>query len=277
MQNYKYHIITFTSVLLFSYAAAYTVNGIISQSIIVIPDNKSAGKTRPGVKPRAEIPGVDAIVESGFFRIASFDDNNAGSAVPSAIDELTLIGTVTGPSSISMAMIQKRGEPNAGVFRLWKDVYGYQLISINNNFVYLKQNNEKYKVELYDKKESRPVSSRGTAGGNQPNVIRSSLSKAEFQQKVMTNIDNAMQGIRAGPYRENGVVEGFRLISVRPFNILYKYGIRSGDIIKRINGKKIDSTEKLYTMWQGLTDESKMVADVDRNGQLITIEINITD
>jgi len=277
MQNYKYHIITFISVLIFSYVAAYTINGIISQSLIVIPDNISTGKAGTGIKTRAEIPGVESIVESGFFRVASFDDNNVESAVPSAIDDLTLIGTVTGPASISMAMIQKRGESNPGVFRLWRDVYGYQLISINNDFIYLKQNNERYKVELYDKKETRPAAVRGAAGGNQPNVIRSSLSKAEFQQNVMTNIDNAMSGIRAGPYRENGVIEGFRLISVRPFNILYKYGIRSGDIIKRINGKKIDSTEKLYTMWQGLTDESKMVADVDRNGQLITIEINITD
>jgi type II secretion system protein C len=277
MQNIKYHIITFISVLIFSYAAAYTINEIISQSLIVIPEKISTGRTGTGTKPRADIPGVDAIVESGFFRLAPLNDNNVESGVPSAIDELTLIGTVTGPASIAMAMIQKRGEPNAGVFRLWRDVYGYQLISINNDFIYLKQNNERYKVELYDKKESRPVSTRGAAGGNQPNVIRSSLSKAEFQQNVMTNIDNAMSGIRAGPYRENGVIEGFRLISVRPFNILYKYGIRSGDIIKRINGKKIDSTEKLYTMWQGLTDESKMVADVDRNGQLITIEINITD
>ncbi len=277
MQNFKYHIITFTSVLIFSYAAAYTINEIISQSLIVIPEKSSTGKTGTGTKPRAEIPGVDSIVESGFFRVAPIDDSNVESGVPSAIDELTLIGTVTGPASIAMAMIQKRGEPAAGVFRLWRDVYGYQLISINNDFIYLKQNNERYKVELYDKKENRPVSSQSPAGGQQPNVIRSSLSKAEFQQNVMTNIDNAMSGIRAGPYRENGVIEGFRLISVRPFNILYKYGIRSGDIIKRINGKKIDSTEKLYTMWQGLTDESKMVADVDRNGQLITIEINITD
>lgn len=277
MHNFKYHIITLASVLIFSYVSAYTINGIIRQTLIIVPENIVSGKTRPGLKQTMDLPGVDAIVESGFFRVAALIDNGEVSSTPSAIEELTLIGTVTGPASIAMAMIQKRGEPNAGVFRLWKDVYGYQLVSINNDFVYLKQNNERYKVELYDKKDSRPAATQGTARGNQPNVIRSSLSKAEFQQNVMSNIDNAMNGIRAGPYRENGVIEGFRLISVRPFNILYKYGIRSGDIIKRINGKKIDSTEKLYTMWQGLTDESKMVADIDRNGQLITIEINITD
>ena len=277
MHNIKYHIITLASVLLFSYVSAYTINGIIRQSLIILPDSTTSGKTAIPLKRNSDIPGVDTIVESGFFRVATAGDNGEISTTPSAIDELTLIGTVTGPASIAMAMIQKRGESNAGVFRLWKDVYGYQLVSISNDFVYLKQNNEKYKIEIYDKKDSRPVSAKSTSGGNQPNIIRSSLSKAEFQQNVMSNIDNAMNGIRAGPYRENGVIEGFRLISVRPFNILYKYGVRSGDIIKRINGKKIDSTEKLYTMWQGLTDESKMVADIDRNGQLITIEINITD
>jgi len=277
MHSLKYHIITLISVLIFSYISAYTINGIIRQSLIIVPDNIYSGKSRTGQKQNADVPDVEAIVESGFFRVAGAVDHGDVSSVPSAIDELALIGTVTGPAGIAMAMIQKRGEPNAGVFRLWKDVYGYQLVSISNDFVYLKQGNDRHKVELYDKKESRPASAQGSSGPGQPNVIRSSLSKAEFQQNVMNNIDNAMHGIRAGPYRENGVIEGFRLISVRPFNILYKYGIRSGDIIKRINGKKIDSTEKLYTMWQGLTDESRMVADIDRNGQHITIEINITD
>jgi len=93
----------------------------------------------------------------------------------------------------------------------------------------------------------------------------------------MNDIDNAMQGIQAGPHRVNGQIEGFKLIRIRPYNILYEYGIRSGDIIKRINGKKVDSTEKLFNMWQGIKNESKMVIDVERNGQIITFEMNITD
>lgn len=277
MQNFKNHLLTIVSVLIFSYVSAYTINGIVRHSLIVMPSEMSQSKSKQGTVSSIETGSIDSLVGSGFFRVITLDDEVEPEKLPpSGLDDLILIGTVTGPPNIAAAMIQKKGEKNAGIFSLWKDVYGYQLVSITSAFVYLKHNSERFKIELYEKDKS---GSAGTsrAKSSQPNHIKSSLSKAEFQQNVMSNIDNAMRGIRAGPYRENGVVEGYRLISVRPFNILYKYGIRSGDIVKRINGKKIDSTEKLYTMWQGITDESKMTADVDRNGQIITIEINITD
>jgi len=275
MQNIKYHLLTLISVIIFSYTAAYTINGIVRHSLIIMPSDNARTSSKQLSSYTDEKITIDSIVESGFFHLSRFDDNAVESSAPSGLEDLILLGTVTGPPKIAVAMIQKKGEKNAGIFSLWKNVYGYQLISINTGFVYLKRDNERYKLNLYDKKNA--PSSSGAPGGSQSNLIKSSLSKAEFQQNVMNNIDNAMRGIRAGPYRENGVVEGYRLISVRPFNILYKYGIRSGDIIKRINGKKIDSTEKLYTMWKGITDESRMTADIDRNGQLITIEINITD
>ena len=275
MQNIKYHLLTLISVLIFSYITAYTINGIVRHSLIVMPSDSPRDASKQTSSYSDEKISIETIVESGFFRVADFDNTAVESAAPSGLEDLILLGTVTGPPKIAVAMIQKKGEKNPGIFSLWKDVYGYQLVSINTGYVYLKLNNERFKLDLYDKKNTS--SSSGTPAKSQSNLIKSSLSKAEFQQNVMNNIDNAMRGIRAGPYRENGVVEGYRLISVRPFNILYKYGIRSGDIIKRINGKKIDSTEKLYTMWKGITDESKMTADIDRNGQLITIEINITD
>ena len=41
-------------------------------------------------------------------------------------------------------------------------------------------------------------------------------------------MDDLMQGIQAGPHRVNGQIEGFKIIRIRPYNILYDYGIRSG-------------------------------------------------
>ena len=90
-------------------------------------------------------------------------------------------------------------------------------------------------------------------------------------------MDNALKGLRAGPYRENGEVAGYRLIKVRPYNILYKLGARNGDIVRRINGKKIDSTEKLYKMWDALKSDSRITADIERGGKIMTFEYNISE
>lgn len=279
MQNIKYHAITITSAILFSYMSAVTVNGIIKYNL---SDYTSGNIKRKIVKntSRENVNfDVNQLLESGFFRTASAVSASGDDIddVSSALSDLKLLGTVTGPSDIARALILKKGEKQPGVFKLWKDVYGFSITGIEPSKVYLKKNSQKYTLNLYDKKEKAPAvkssSPDASAGGN----VKRNISRSEMQQKVMNNIDNAMQGIQAGPHRVNDQIEGFKIIRIRPYNILFEYGIRSGDIIKRINGKKVDSTEKLFNMWQGIKNESKMVIDVDRNGQIITFELNITE
>jgi type II secretory pathway component PulC len=133
-------------------------------------------------------------------------------------------------------------------------------------------------LDLYEKKEftNSPVPQNNVDAAD--SVIKKNISRAEMQQKIMNNLDNAMQGITAGPSKNaDGQTDGFKLIRVRPINILYEYGLRSGDTVKRINGKKTDSMEKMLNMWQGMKNESKMVVDVERDGKIITFELNILD
>jgi general secretion pathway protein C len=103
------------------------------------------------------------------------------------------------------------------------------------------------------------------------------MSRAEIKQKAMNDLDNAMKGLVAGPYRRNGKLDGYILKTVNQENILYQLGLRSGDVVKRVNGKEVNSTERLYAMWQTLQNESKITADIERGGRMMTFDLNITD
>jgi type II secretion system protein C len=278
MQNIKYHAITASTVILFSYITAITINGIIKHSLNIVPAGNPKTKVVKNIHKENVNINIDQILESGFFRTPSsksFNDDISDASSP--ISDLKLIGTVTGPQSIARALIMKKGEKQPGVFKLSKDVYGYVLTGIESSKIFLKKNNEKFTLNLYDKKENPSGEKRGSNETVTGTSVKKNISRTEMQQKVLNNIDNAMQGIQAGPHRVNDQIEGFKIIRIRPYNILFEYGIRSGDIIKRINGKKVDSTEKLFNMWQGMKNESKMIIDVDRNGQVITFELNITE
>lgn len=276
MQNIKYHAISISSALLFSYISAITINGIIKNNLAVYPSEKNKFKMANHFQKENANIDINQLIESGFFRTAN-PGNDDSDETASAINDFKLIGTVTGPSGIARALILKKGERQPEIFKLWKDLYGFKITGIESSKIYLKKNNETYTLELYDKKNNSPSSNTVSNNESSESVLKKNISRAEMQQKVMNNIDNAMQGIQAGPHRVNGQIEGFKLIRIRPYNILYGYGIRSGDIIKRINGKKIDSTEKLFNMWQGIKDESKMIIDVERSGRIVTFELNITD
>jgi type II secretion system protein C len=278
MQNIKYHVISLSSMILFSYISAVTINGVIKNTLVVYPSEKSRARAAKNISMENQSIDINQLVESGFFRTAASGSADESEDSTSPLSDFKLIGTVTGPPGIARALVLKKGEREPDIFKLRNNMYGYIITDIQSSKILLKKNSEIHTLNLFDKKEfaasaARPAGTETASGG----VVKKNISRAEMQQKVMNNIDNAMQGIQAGPHRVNGQIEGFKLIRIRPYNILYEYGIRSGDIIKRINGKKVDSTEKLFNMWQGIKNESKMVIDVERNGQIITFEMNITD
>jgi len=276
MQNIKFHILSFVSAIFFAYSLSVFVISIISFNISDRNIKSSFFKKNNSGNTVKNTYTVDQILQTNFFKIASDSETPNMPSQNGNIDDLKLMGTVTGPSSISRAMILKKGERQSEVFRLWKDVYGYKLIAINFSNVKLKHGQEVYTLDLYEKKDFKGKPER-SSNSVKSGTVKKQISKSEIQQKVLNNLDNAMKGLRAGPYRVNGKIEGYRLIRVRPYNILYKYGIRSGDILKRINGKKINSTEKLYGMWQGIKEQTRLNVDIERRGKTITYDINITD
>jgi general secretion pathway protein C len=175
-------------------------------------------------------------------------------------------------------MIKKRTEREAQIFKLWSDVYGYKLVRINNTKAYLKMGNDIKILDMYAQVErGREESARKSVPSESPSQLKRTISRSEIQQKVLNNMDNALRGIRAGPYRVDGKIEGYKIFRIRPYNILYKFGARDGDILKRVNGHAVDSTKKLYKMWESLKDDPKITVDLERNGKLITYDFTISE
>lgn len=287
MQNIQYHIMNILAVILFSYSAAWSVTTTLSKSIgadSVVRVNEGSGVYRPdGLRHSVD---MDAIIDKGFF--AESDAPDIARDTPeerSSLDELELVGTVTGPWQIARALIQKRGESAPRVFALARmssdvtnDVFGYKLVYIATRKVYLTKNGERFTIGIDDKKrDSAAPSSPNSSNSSSTHSVSKNISRAEIQQKVLGDMDNALKGLRAGPYRVNGKVVGYRLIQVRPYNILYKFGARSGDIVKRVNGHEIDSTEKLYQMWNSMKTDSQITVDLERGGRTVSFEFNITE
>jgi len=291
MQNFKYHIITILALLFFSYTVAITISQIIKYSISPTYTKKNISNDNHSYlsnfnnNKRKNFDDYREIIEAGFFQVAEptpLDDTEEPAEPPCPIADLTLMGTITGSKQMARAMIKKKSEKNADIFALKEindeldnNVYGNKLIKIENSQVTLETNGAKNILYLFG---APPEANEGiTDGKSNGQKIVKNISRAEIQQKVLNNIDNAMRGLRAGPYRVNGQIEGYRLIRVRPYNILYKLGARNGDIAKRINGHAINSTEKLIKLWQTIKNDSQITVDIERRGKPLSFHLNITD
>lgn len=285
MQNIKYHLLNILAVILFSYILASTVNQLFRLSIapIYMEDSVKKDKSFSTKSSNKSFEEYNTILDAGFFQLA---DNIEETSTPDKITPLTpdnlkdlqLLGTVTGPKKIARALIRKQREKESKVFKLGNDVYGYKLTRIANSKVYLQMGDETEILDMYKKRDKEQNSHGRTSDkSGKSNLKKKSISRSEIQQKVLNNMDNALKGIRAGPYRVDGKIQGYKLFRVRPNNILYELGARSGDIVKRINGHPVDSTERLLKMWQSVQDETVITIDLERGGQLKSFEFNIKE
>ena len=286
MQNVKYHTLNILSILVFSLVLASTVNQVIKYALSPSYTAALSSAPRAGtVLARKSFDDYRIITESGFFKIAGPEDASAEGAGPAgSVSELTLLGTITGPTSIARAMILKTGEKSPGIFALYRvnneissDVYGNKLVWIADSKVYLDAAGQRVTLDLYAKQTITPGVPASTETSTSAGNFSQTLSRAEIRQKVFNNMDNALRGLQAGPYRVNGQIVGYRLINVRPYNVLYKLGARSGDIVRRINGQQLDSTEKLMSMWESVKNDPKITIDLERGGKPVQYDFTITD
>jgi general secretion pathway protein C len=98
------------------------------------------------------------------------------------------------------------------------------------------------------------------------NVIDSTLS----------NLNNIATQARIVPSFRNGVANGFKLFSIQPGSLYASIGIENGDVIQRVNGYEINSPEKALELYQKLRESQHVTIELDRGGQVIRKEYNIS-
>lgn len=280
MDRLKFHLATTLAALCASYISAFTAVLVINNAFFSAASAQAAPARSSSYESKAQaLPSVDSIVASTFFEKSDIDESEFEEEVEEArVTDLTLLGTVTGPRSIARAVIQKKGAAAAEIFKTGAEAYGYTIIRIKETTVDLKSGDTTVILDMYppDKKqESSP--SATTQSSSVESRVAKTISRASLIQDLGNNMDNMLRGIRAGPYRENGQVVGYQLKTVSSQNILYKFGLRSGDILRRINGHPITSTSKLFELWQSFPKESRVIIDIQRRNEFKTFDFTIND
>ncbi|HRX15389.1 MAG TPA: type II secretion system protein N [Spirochaetota bacterium] len=274
----KFHAATLLSVTLLAGLTSFCINMIIGNIIFApqIDTKKAVSRTRIE-QSVTRSQSSQSILESTLFKLAEISDADGEETAdsPAPVSDLSLLGTITGPASIARALISKRGEKNSEIFRIGQNVYGYTLTWIETTKVYLKKNDQKMILDMYPPKNAfKPASSSSSSSGSS---MTTTLSRSELKQNLKGSMDTMLKGLVVSPYRKDGQIVGYRLKRVSSQNMLYKYGMRSGDILQKINGHQITSTQKLFELWQTIPEESKVIIEINRRGNDETLEFIIND
>ena len=74
---------------------------------------------------------------------------------------------------------------------------------------------------------------------------------------------------------DGGRVNGFSIARMPEGTLLSDAGLRAGDVVTEVNGVPIDSLATLIGLWPRLQTESAIRAVVMRNGQPVSLSVDL--
>jgi general secretion pathway protein C len=100
--------------------------------------------------------------------------------------------------------------------------------------------------------------------------------KKSFIDSTLGNLNKVATEARIVPSFKNGVANGFKLFSIQPGSMYSAIGVENGDVIQRINGYEINSPDKALEVYQKLRESAHITIEIERNGQTIRKEYNVS-
>lgn len=248
--------------------------------------------TAPDVSPlpAAPQPGAVRLSFGAFVPQAARPAPVPSVATPSGASgksslPIELIGTFSasdGPSVArkSVAILQvTTGAREVDVMRVGEKWQGMELLAV-----------ERYRVRIRNlstgAEEFIESETLKSAGGSAVKSVRKPapsgdasgkilLSRSEVNRAIDNNTNVIFSWVDVQPYAPGGAVQGFQLSNIKPrgkpfFNLL---GFREGDIVKRVNGVKMDSVEKAVGLWKDIHGKEQVTFSIQRQG--VDQELNI--
>jgi hypothetical protein len=164
---------------------------------------------------------------------------------------------------------------------------GYTLMEIQKKFVKVRHDAsgqlQQIKLSGVAKRDTAPVAAAAPEG---PSATEDNKGKGSAISKLMDGVKQtgsgtweappgmrdevlgrlsevAMEG-RWLPYFENGKISGFKLAQTVANSAFDKIGLKSGDIIKSVNGYDISSPDKILDVFTRLRDARDVSVDIQR-------------
>lgn len=196
--------------------------------------------------------------------------------VPTIPFDWRLLGTVT---SVSPRAVVRR-EEELVIAGLGDLLDGWELAEVHVHSAVFVSKDSRQEVHLWtgspeteemDPSFHPPEAQPWTASGTSTRVT---LSRQEAQP-LLSDPNALLQMASFKPFSVDGRVSGFQVLSIRPESILYKVGLRNGDVLARINGQTLTGPTQLLQAYAGMDRSSLVTLDVQRASQMQTFIVEL--
>ncbi|MFN3197901.1 MAG: type II secretion system protein GspC [Bradymonadia bacterium] len=254
------------------------------------PEDPEDGPKDPNDKPEE---GDKPVVASGEMP-TSLD------ACEKSEERIVLLATmVAEPQELSMAVVQDNSND-----RILKpgmsagEDAAVKVARINRSWLVLQNSKGTYEcVAVGGKKQAKKKKGRGVdrtkpkkgnRGGSLTKADRDAIKngvqktgKNEYQidremlNEQLADLNKLARQARVIPHYRDGQAQGYKLVGVRPGSLYSHLGVRSGDILKGVNGEEVNSPNKALELFEKLKSSDNVSLEVERRGKPVALEYNI--
>lgn len=198
---------------------------------------------------------------------------------------IDLLGTFVGRHSVkSVALVQiTTGSRDVKAMRVGEKWQGFELLEVERGRIFVRNlstgareyvsNDQLVQGGSMTVAGSRPAASAADVSSSSNRTV---LSRAQVNRLIDNNTNVIFSWVDVQPYAVAGQVTGFKLNNIKPrgkpfFNLM---GFSEGDIIKRVNGVKMDSVDKAVGLWGSVHGKDQVTFSIERQGieKELTIE-----
>ncbi len=191
--------------------------------------------------------------------------------------EVTAVGVVVSPRDQASVALLKSGLTTR-VVGVGESAFGGRVLTIAADGVRLDFGGEQVLLRLPGAAlptPGPPGPDKSVVQGSDPGAVSRSMTRAEMERRIGDEAPRLLAETALQPVTEEGRVTGFALTRVPAGSLLSDAGLEAGDVLVKINEIPIDSLATLMSLYPRLQNESQVRAVVLRNGQPLTLNLNL--
>jgi type II secretion system protein C len=288
-KSYKHKsllVIKLAMVLILGYVVVRTVTMSQHMHGALVPKsavgNENIAAVKPASLPDTSVQDYSAIVEQDIFGSSASSsevneplqaDNTAGTTW-SGEEELgiALIGTVAGSPEISRAIIKDLKTNVLNVYKTGDTVETAYVESIEKDGIVLLHQGQRRKINLRIKESQKQdtdnpevtMAKNATQPVEANPTAKSNPTFADKLRYAATMIPKA----NIEPYTIDGQVEGLRITGLEDIKGAEDLGLKNGDVIRAVNGQRLDSKQKAYQISRKARSQTAMNIELMRNNKI---------
>lgn len=114
--------------------------------------------------------------------------------------------------------------------------------------------------------------------GAKPGIASSPATRSISRQvitQVLANPEPLLRQVQLMPVMVGGQWSGFRARFVKEGSLVASLGLRTGDVITRVNGETLDSPERLLSLLPLLRSAGRFEVELERDGQRVVEAVQL--